>query len=115
MITLSKEPPKSFMYFYSQTSGVLQQGTDETLETLGTGYAGGNCGKNPEGVNNPAMQCVVCVGPLPRGLYTIGRPQDPVTHLGPCAMPLDPGGSNVMCGRYGFFTVVASSRTTWPA
>lgn len=90
------------MYFYSDSTGIIQQGSKNTLTTLGFGYAGGNCGKNPEGVNNPALQGVVCVGPLPRGVYTIGQPVDH-THLGPCAMPLTPDLANDMFGRSGFF------------
>lgn len=67
-----------------------------------TGYAGGNCGKNPEGINNPAMQCVAKVGPLPRGLYTFGQPVIQ-SHLGPFAIPLIPDAGNDMCGRSGFY------------
>lgn len=91
------------MYFYSQSTGTLRQEVSGALSVIGTGYAGGNCGKNPEGRNNPAMQGVSCIGPLPQGVYTIGNPQNPVTHLGPCAMPLTPDPSNNMLGRADFF------------
>jgi hypothetical protein len=90
------------MYFYSQSTGSLKQGTSGALTVVGTGYAGGNLGKNPEGRNNPAMQGVKDIGPLPQGVYTIGHPQNPVTHLGPYAMPLAPDLTNNMLGRGDF-------------
>ncbi len=55
------------------------------------------------GLNNPSMQDVEGVGPLPSGLYTIGAPRVPIDHLGPLAMPLTPSASTVMFGREGFF------------
>lgn len=69
---------------------------------VATGYAGGNEGKNPEGRNNPAMQNVKSIGPLPAGTYTFGTPV-PQSHLGPFAIPLvsDPG--NTMFGRGSFY------------
>jgi hypothetical protein len=54
------------------------------------------------GVNNPDMQMVHSTGPLPVGHYRIGVPVDN-THLGPCAMPLDPFEDNEMFGRKDFF------------
>ena len=67
-----------------------------------TGYAGGNCGKNPEGINNTSMEEVGCIGPLPRGTYIINDPQDSAK-LGPYAMSLSPNPANKMFGRSGFF------------
>lgn len=90
------------MYFYLQSTGQLQRGDGNTLTTLGTGYAGGNCGRDPEGVNNPDLQDVSCIGPLPQGVYTIQPPEDNVK-LGPCAMRLIPELANEMFGRAGFF------------
>jgi hypothetical protein len=55
-----------------------------------------------EGVNNPAMQCVKLVGPLPRGFYTFAVPIIQ-SHLGPFAIPLIPDASNAMCNRGDFF------------
>lgn len=66
------------------------------------GYAGGNKGKNPEGINNPAMQCVKDIGPLPVGFYTFGVPVVK-SHLGPYAIPLIPDAANIMCGRGDFY------------
>jgi hypothetical protein len=51
-------------FIYHQATGKL------TLEgkDLGTGYAG-----RGEGKNNPDKEAVRNVGPIPRGLYTIGK------------------------------------------
>lgn len=83
-----------------------EQGTGRLFKPDGTifakGYAGGNEGKNKEGVNNPDLQCVHNVGPLPRGFYTLGQPVIQ-SHLGPFAIPLIPDKDNEMCGRGGFY------------
>ncbi len=54
------------------------------------------------GVNNPDMQKVHSIGPLPVGKYFIGAPQDG-GHLGPCHMALEPHMDNVMFDRSDFF------------
>jgi hypothetical protein len=83
-----------------------EQATGRLIDPMGllvaTGYAGGNCGINPEGVNNPSMQGVRSVGPLPVGLYTLGEPV-PQSHLGPFAIPLIPDAENDMLGRGDFY------------
>ena len=75
---------------------------DPTGGLISTGYAGGNCGKNPEGINNPAMEDQKCIGPLPKGLYTF---DDMIDHpkLGTYAIPLIPDPANEMYGRGSFF------------
>lgn len=80
------------MWTYSQSTGRLSHDGIE----IGTGYAG--CG---DGLDNPAMENVPCVGPLPRGRYSIG-PQFHHSHTGPITMRLSPDISNVMFGRGGF-------------
>ena len=77
---------------YDQESGII------TLNDkfVSAGYAGAGDGKN-----NPAMQDVHNVGPLPRGDYTIGEPCDTKTH-GPYVLHLTPAAENEMCGRSGF-------------
>lgn len=93
----SSSKPSSF-FSYGQSSGVLRflDGTEDTnVQYLA--YAG-----NGEGLNNPAMQNVSKVGPLPQGLYTIAPPaDDPV--VGEFAMRLNPYESNEMFGRADFF------------
>ena len=88
------------MWTYEQSTGKLS----EDGKLVGTGYAGGNIpsNHNPKAVNNPAMQEIHCVGPLPRGLYTIGTAHNEPT-LGPMAMYLQPSVGNTMFGRSGFF------------
>lgn len=87
------------MWTYEQNTGRLYR-SDGTHAA--TGYAGGNEGDNPEGVNNHAMQGIKSVGPLPVGRYTFGE-VIMQSHLGPFAIPLIPDRDNVMLGRGGFF------------
>jgi hypothetical protein len=83
---------------YSQSTGQLWEVMEDgSTQLLGTGWAGNN-----EGKNNPAMQDVHDVGPLPRGLYYIGPPLRE-SYLGPYAMPLSPHPNNQMFGRDGFY------------
>jgi len=77
---------------------------------LATGYAGADAGKN-----NPAMQDVKNVGPLPRGKYNITGPECVGTAFpcpdchgatahrhGPYVLRLHPVQGNEMFGRAGF-------------
>lgn len=88
------------MWKYEQTTGRLY---DPEGNLKATGYAGGNCGKNPEGINNHAMQDCHDIGPLPVGLYTFGKMVHPHPHLGPFALQLIPDDGNDMHGRSGFY------------
>ena len=56
-----------------------------------------------EGRNNPALQQVHDVGPIPRGHYTIGSPTciDHVGPHGPFVLPLTPKDGTAMFGRAG--------------
>jgi len=57
------------------------------------------------GVNNPALDFVPSVGPLPTGGYTIGQQQNNLTGAGlslPGSMRLTPDVDNWMHGRSGF-------------
>lgn len=87
-------------------SWVYEQSTGRLYSPDGahaaTGYAGGNEGKNPEGVNNHAMQAMPNIGPLPVGFYTIGVPIAE-SKLGPFAIPLNPYITNSMFGRGDFY------------
>lgn len=66
-------------------------------EHKGWGYAG-----RGEGKNNPAMQSVKGVGPLPVGLYEACEPEDhPV--VGKYAIRLIPHPDNEMYGRANFY------------
>ena len=87
------------MWVYEQQSGRLYA-PDGTHAA--TGYAGGNEGKNPAGVNNHDAQGTKSVGPLPVGFYTFGEPVAQ-SQLGPFAIPLLPDATNTMYGRGGFY------------
>lgn len=84
---------------YEQVTGNL---TDPTGTVIGSGYSGGNEGKNPEGVNNPALQGESCVGPIPQGHWSIGAFFDQVPGKGPvvCHLTAVPGTDTL--GRSGF-------------
>jgi len=75
---------------YSQTTGKLTE--DNVFQ--GIGYSG-----TGEGRNNPAMQDVPDVGPIPQGQYIIGVAYDNRGGLGPCVMHLDPYPSTNTFGR----------------
>lgn len=81
------------MWTYEQSTGILR---DASWLHITTGYAGRGKGKN-----NPAMQDVRNVGPLPTGLYQMGVA---INHprLGPIAIPLIPDAGNCMHGRSDF-------------
>lgn len=87
------------MWTYVQTNGRLYT-PDGTH--AGTGYAGGNCGRNPEGINNHEKQHVRNIGPIPVGIYTKGQVVLK-SHLGPFAIPLKPDKDNDMGGRGHFY------------
>ena len=86
------------MWTWNQANGNLSHGGD----LVGTGYAGGDKGARPDGVNNPALESVHNVGPIPRGMYAIGDFIDHPT-VGKFAAPLTPSPENEMFGRGGFY------------
>ncbi len=73
---------------------------DGTLK--GFGFAGHNDGVNL-GLNNPAMQSIHGVGPLPQGEYTMTQWIDKHQTMGLCVIQLSPAPANSMFGRSGFF------------
>lgn len=80
------------MWTYTQKTGELSK----SGKVLHCGYSGAGDGKN-----NPAMEDVHNIGPIPVGKYTIGRWYDTTTH-GPYVLPLTPNSKNIMFGRAGF-------------
>ncbi len=80
------------MWTYSQSTGRLTQ--DD--EAIGHGYSG-----HGEGKDNPLLQDVANVGPIPQGIYSIGDPFDTETH-GPFVLRLQPIGATNTHGRRGF-------------
>ncbi len=87
-------PDPTQTWLYVQSTGQLFR-PDGSL--CGTGYAG-----TGEGRNQPLMQEVHNVGPLPLGFYSFGEAVDG-THLGPTAIPLNPDPTNAMYGRSAFY------------
>ncbi len=81
------------MWRFEQATGWL---VDPSGMQLAQGYAGSLAGKN-----NPTLQHLHDVGPLPCGEYTIEAPVDTVTH-GPYVLRLEPHADNNMFGRAGF-------------
>ena len=81
------------MFTYSQSKGELR---DVEGKLIGTGYSGFG-----EGKNNPAMQAVPGVGPIPRGAYSIGPAFDSQAH-GRLVMRLFPDHNTPELGRNGF-------------
>lgn len=80
-------------------SFTYEQSTGNLLHYGGlmwTGYSG-----HAPGINDPAMQDVKDVGPIPRGRYTI-QPPHASEKVGPVAMALLPHHENEMHGRGDF-------------
>jgi hypothetical protein len=71
------------MFEFNPKTGVMTQ-NGEPLENGDKCYSG-----TGDGRNNPSMEDVPNVGPIPRGRYRIGMAYDDA-HLGPCVMHLDP-------------------------
>ena len=80
------------MWTYEQRSGAL--GKDG--QRVATGYSGFGDGKN-----NPDLENVHDVGPIPRGVYAIGPPHDTTAH-GPHVMALTPLPDTNTFSREGF-------------
>lgn len=75
------------MLIYSQRSGEMRRFEAGQLIALGGSLIGiGYAGKG-EGKNNPLMQNVRNVGPIPRGFWRIGSPYDS-KNTGPYTIPL---------------------------
>jgi len=81
------------MWTWKQQDGALISPSGKTITH---GYSGADAGKN-----NPDMQNVPNVGPIPRGLYSILFPRTTVSH-GPYVMPLVPDAATGTYGRSGF-------------
>src|ERR1039457_5511435 len=94
---------RGHMWTYDQLSGAL--GKDG--QRVATGYSGFGQGKN-----NPDMENVPDVGPIPRGVYDIGPPHDTTTH-GPHVMALTPEPGTNTLGRDGFLSPGFCTESPW--
>lgn len=83
---INRIDPLGLYWEYSQSTGRMTYVDTQTgaRTPIGTGYSG-----NGLGLNNPNMQNVPYVGPIPQGTYDIGRAYRHPT-LGPATMNLDP-------------------------
>ena len=82
------------MWTFEQLTGRL---INDAGDVIGIGYAGKGAGKN-----NPQLQNVEDIGPLPQGMYTIGAPVNDSV-VGRFAMRLWPAQENQMFNRANFF------------
>jgi hypothetical protein len=80
------------VWTYKQSTGELSHDGAH----VATGYSGHGAGRN-----NPALEGVARVGPLPRGFYTIGPAHDTALH-GPVVMALTPDPGQDEHGRDAF-------------
>ncbi|MES9976471.1 MAG: RHS repeat-associated core domain-containing protein [Candidatus Thiodiazotropha sp.] len=89
-------------WIYSQSTGNLfyqpltNQGGGPPAPVASGGYSG-----NGAGYNNPSMQNVPNVGPIPQGSWTIGTPYNS-PNVGPSAIPLTPNPGTNDYGRTDF-------------
>jgi len=84
---------EGFAWTYSQNSGELQHNGKH----VATGYSGAGQGKN-----NPAMENVSNVGPIPHGEWTIAGPPIDTKDHGPYVLRLNPTSETETHGRSGF-------------
>ena len=89
------------MWLYSQTSGNLWNADGEIIATGYSGYG--------EGKNNPAMQRVVGVGPIPRGDWVVTGVYDS-KKIGPYAIKLEPSCHKALDRTYFRFHGDSASR-----
>lgn len=82
--------------FESDTGAISQSRKDGTYELVHTGYSG-----FLEGKNNPKLQAIAGVGPIPHGAYIVTEPYDSPTH-GPFVMRLLPQKGTDTFARDGF-------------
>ncbi|MGB8065194.1 MAG: tlde1 domain-containing protein [Candidatus Sulfotelmatobacter sp.] len=84
---------EAFAWTYAQKSGELQQDG----KPVATGYSGAGAGKN-----NPAMQNVPNIGPIPEGDWTIAGPPADTPDHGPYVLKVNPAAGTETFGRSGF-------------
>ncbi len=81
---------------WSQSAGRLYRDG----KPVAVGYSGRNVPGGQRGRNNPALEGVRAVGPIPKGRYSIASPRTS-TRTGPYVMPLEPIGHKAL-GRTAF-------------
>jgi hypothetical protein len=84
---------QSQAWTFAQRTGELRQDGQH----VATGYSGAS-----EGKNNPDMQSVHNVGPIPQGDWTITGPPENTSEHGPYVLRLTPKDETETFGRSGF-------------
>jgi len=87
------EELNALAWTYSQKTGELQQDG----KPVASGYSGAG-----EGKNNPAMENVHNVGPIPKGQWAIEGPPFNTEEHGPYVLALKPSAETSTFGREGF-------------
>lgn len=87
------EDIQAFAWTYAQKTGELQQDG----KPVAIGYSGGGDGKN-----NPVMEDVAGVGPIPRGEWNIAGPPVNTAAHGPYVLSLKPASETETFGRSAF-------------
>lgn len=82
------------MWTYAQKTGALRQ---QNGKVAGTGYSGFDNGKN-----NPAMQAIHDIGPIPQGSWIITGPPFNTPQHGPFVLRLLPSRTTNTFERSGF-------------
>lgn len=82
---------------YEQATGLLLLDLGRGITQRYVGYSGHGIGRN-----NPRLDWAKQSGPIPKGLWTLGRAQAH-PRLGPVAIPLWPAPGTDTHGRSGFF------------
>lgn len=85
------------MWTYKQSTGSL---INNSGAVVGTGYSG-----NGAGLNNPASQAAVSVGPIPQGQWIMTEFVAEGDDCGLGVIHLDPAPGNDMAGRDGGFRI----------
>lgn len=81
------------MWTFNSRSGLFSHDG----EAIANGYSGYGYGRN-----NPEMECIADVGPIPRGKWHITLPAFDHPHLGPTVMLLSPEYGTDTHRRFGF-------------
>jgi hypothetical protein len=84
---------QAFAWTFTQNTGDLQR----EGKHVATGYSGAGAGKN-----NPKMEAVHNVGPIPHGDWKIAGPPVNTTEHGPYVLTLEPATDTTTFGRTGF-------------
>jgi len=76
--------PRVTIAYLQATGACYVEDADFNRSLIGRGYSGA-----PDCRNKPECEGEVSKGPIPRGVWRIGRPYDH-KRLGPCCVPLSP-------------------------